>query len=204
MLTTFKNRITHPLLRGAYEIWCEETGTEPGDFEDGDWHATVDVLSKVFLIKQHLSGVFSSEQPEQGALVLAASGVYAGLSRRAPAEAASIVAGIVDDSLGVPTGYEGEPDRLARVIHQNLVAVVDTRQELVRTLMEQTIIGEHVQASVMDLANQNWLLKTVVETALRFNDVNTAVFATLSNTAEHNYFCADLPGGGYAIHRSLD
>lgn len=116
----------HPELAQAMDIWCDLTGTEPDEVrQDADFIGAVSVLDDAELLafRNHdghdgtIGPTAYANAARLAALVLLAGAHLAELRGTPIPEATARVWAHVRDQLGRPTGYEGEPDRLARLIH---------------------------------------------------------------------------------------
>lgn len=112
-----------PIPIDALAEWCELTGTDPHDMgDDEDARAVLAVLEDDGLLEfyqrraQSTGSAFTGNL-ERAALVLLGGAHLAQLRGTSIAQATRRVAQAVTDQLGTPTGYEGQPDLLAREIH---------------------------------------------------------------------------------------
>jgi hypothetical protein len=112
-----------PILIDALAEWCELTDTDPYDVgDDEDARAALAVLEDDGLLEfyqrraQSTGSAFTGNL-ERAALVLLGGAHLAQLCGTPVAQATRRVAQAVTDQLGTPTGYEWQPDLLAREIH---------------------------------------------------------------------------------------
>jgi hypothetical protein len=108
-----------PILLDALAEWCELTATDPADLgTDQDARAVLACLDDAFYDRRARCTAEAFTQNLQRAALVVLGGAHLAQLRGTPVVPATLrVARAVTDQLGTPTGYEGQPDLLAREIH---------------------------------------------------------------------------------------
>jgi hypothetical protein len=119
-----------PTLAEALTQWCEMTGTDPDQVDtDPEFTQIAASLAAAELLdfataerRQRMAPEAYTRAAELAALVLLAGAELARLRRTPVIEATGRVVTTVADRLGRPTGYERQPDLLARHIHDGTLS----------------------------------------------------------------------------------
>lgn len=125
MTTSIHPAFDHPDLDIALDEWCEATGTDRDTVAgDEEFIAVSATLASAGLLDfrtaeghdGRISPTAYANAARRAALVLLGGVELAHLRRTPIPQATERAAGVVAQ-LGTPTGYEGEPDLLAKHIH---------------------------------------------------------------------------------------
>lgn len=202
-------------IREAYVLWCELTGTEPGDMTDGDWVETCDALIAARYLRHsgvpdgapaaaplnYQVTVAPESEVDEAEFAIVLSAEYSNrVHALSHGQAAVVAASMLRGALSTPTGYEAQPWRLADHLERSVIGTADHFRELLPMLID-AVNGDRTD----DTGKGSWLAGVIIDCAVRNNDVAKAVFETLGNAREHEYHYVDVAGetGGYVLYRAL-
>lgn len=124
--TALPPAFNHPVLRQALDTWCEQTGTDPDEVAtDTEFAAISAAMTAADLLGFRTAEGYAGRMTptayqaaaHRAALVLLAGAELTQLRKTPVTQATARVIHVVTNTLGTPTGYEGQPDLLARHIH---------------------------------------------------------------------------------------